>query len=64
MLADRGRGRRGLLSALFGPYGAGVQTVTLDPIPGVSEAISARLVGVDVGRFTRQLARRRVGEPA
>ena len=54
----------GLLSVLLGPYGAGVEIVTLDPIPGVSEAVSAHLVGVDVWRFTRQLARRRVGELA
>lgn len=54
----------GLLSVLSGPSCAGVETVTLDPIPGISDGASARLVGVGVGRFAWQLVRRPTGEVA
>ena len=53
-----------LLSILLGPSCAGVGTVALDPIPGIPEEVSARLLGVGAGRFALRLARGRNGESA
>ncbi len=49
-----------LLAILLGSRCADVETVTLDPIPGVSETVSAHLVGVCADRFARHLSRRRI----
>ena len=53
-----------LLSILSGPSCAGVETVTLDPIPGVPDRMSDLLVGVGAGRFSWHLVRRLMGEVA
>ena len=52
------------LAILLGPPCAGVETVALDPIPGISEEVSARLVGIGAGHFALHLARRRTEEVA
>ncbi len=47
-----------LFSVLVEPSSSGVERVTLDPMPQVSDEVSACLVGVDRERFARGLAER------
>ena len=51
----REAGAEELLAVLLGPAGAVTKKVLLDPIPGVADAVSSCLVGIERERFARRL---------